>query len=90
MQTEAFAPPINIVEQFHSLHDAIASDQHGDHTRELIAYFRESERKAQELQLRTGDYEEKQFAGQLQDAYAASIRIVMAAWEKSHGVELHA
>jgi hypothetical protein len=88
MDTQTLAPPANLVEDFHALQMTIFEDKAGDRTRQLVSYFRQAEQKSLEMQLHTPDYEQKQFAKMLSDAFGASSRIVLAAWEKAHGAEL--
>jgi hypothetical protein len=90
MDTQTFAPPVNLVEDFQALQTTIFEDKAGDRTRQLVAYFRQAEQKSLEMHLHTVDYEQKQFAKTLSDAFGASTRIVLAAWEKAHGADLKA
>jgi hypothetical protein len=88
MNTEALNPPVSLIDDFKDLQTTIFEDREGDRTRKLVDYFRQAEIKSRELQIRTVDYEQKQFAQMLGDAFAASSRILLAAWQKAHSVEL--
>ncbi|ARN20771.1 hypothetical protein [Piscinibacter gummiphilus] len=89
MSTEALNPPVSLVDDFKDLQMTIFQDRDGDKTRQLVAYFRQAEIKSREMQLRTTEYEQKQYAQMLADAFAASTRILLAAWQKAHGSDLH-
>jgi redox-regulated HSP33 family molecular chaperone len=88
LDTQNLEPPVNLLEDFQAMHQTIVDDQSGDKTRRLVSYFREAEQHATELGLRTQNFEQKQFAGLLNDALAASSRIVLGVWQKAHGAEL--
>jgi hypothetical protein len=89
MMTDALNPPASLIDDFKSLQMTIFEDLSGDKTRQLVDYFRQVEIKSREMQVRTADYEQKQFAQILSDAFAASSRILLSAWQKTHGSELH-
>jgi hypothetical protein len=89
MSTEALNPPSSLIDDFKDLQLTIFQDQEGEKTRKLVDYFRQAEIKSREMQIRTVDYEQKQFAQMLSDAFAASSRILLAAWQKAHGSDLH-
>jgi len=88
MDLQTLLPPAGLLEDFQALEAAIDDDAAGDQTRALVTYFRQAEVKSQELGLRTQDYEEKQFARLLHEAFAAASRIVLANWADAHGAEL--
>lgn len=90
MDTQTLTPPIDLIGDFQSLQMTILEDETGDKTRRMVDYFREAETRSKELQLRTTDFEQKEFARLLNDAFGASSRIVLAAWQKAHGAELAA
>jgi hypothetical protein len=89
MSIEALNPPSSLIDDFKDLQLTIFQDQEGEKTRAMVDYFREAEIKSREMQLRTVDYEQKQFAQMLSDAFAASSRILLTAWQKAHGSDLH-
>jgi hypothetical protein len=88
MSTEAFNPPTTLIDDFKDLQLTILQDQEGDKTLQLVDYFRHAEIKSREMQLRTVDYEQKQFAQMLADAFGSSSRILLTAWQKAHGSDL--
>lgn len=90
MKADMLLPPQALVAAFEDLQLTIFQDRDGDRTRDLVRYFQAAEIKSQELQIRTLDFEEKQFARQLGDAFAASGRILQKAWQQAHGHELPA
>jgi hypothetical protein len=90
MDTQTLTPPVNLINDFQSLQMTIFEDQAGDKTRGMVAYFKQAETRSREMELHTQDYEQKQFARMLHEAFAASSRIVLAAWQKAHGAELAA
>ncbi len=89
MDTSNLMPPINLVEDFQSLQLVIFDDKFGEKTRSLVQYFEEAASKSASLRMQTMDYEAKQYAQMLEDAFEASKRIVMHAWQKAHGAPLH-
>lgn len=89
MDLQNLVVPPNLLEDFQTLEATIADDRGGDKTRSLVEYFRMAQTKSQEMRLHTQDYEQKEFARLLHEAFAASSRIVLAAWQKAHGAELH-
>jgi hypothetical protein len=88
MDPQNLAPPINFVGDFQSLHVSIVEDKAGDKTRSMLEYLKQAELRTREMELRTQDYEQKQFARLLHEAFGASTRIVSAAWQKAHGADL--
>jgi len=88
MNFDILTPPADLAAEFASLQNAIDQDASGEKTRRLVDYFATAETSSAELQLRSGSFEETSFANLLRDAYAASRRIVLAAWQKTHGREL--
>jgi hypothetical protein len=86
--TEAFSPPVNLIQDFQSLHTMILEDQKGDRTRELVEYFKKSEAQSLEMQLHAEEFEQKQFAQMLHEAFGAAARIASSAWEKAHKTPL--
>ncbi|AEG94095.1 hypothetical protein [Ramlibacter tataouinensis] len=89
MSIDTLNPPSSLLDDFKDLQMTILDDKDGEKTRKLVDYFRQAEIKSREMQLRTLDYERKQFAQMLSDAFASSSRILMKAWQKAHGSELH-
>lgn len=87
--TDALNPPASLIDDFKDLQTTILQDIEGNKTRELVEYFGQAELKSREMQLRTVDYGQKQHAQLLCDAFAASSRILLMAWHKAHGAELH-
>ncbi len=81
-------PPPDLVGEFESLEAALKGDASGDKARRLSAYFAAVETEARATQLRSTDFEEKELAGMLAEAFAATGRVVSAAWSKFHGREL--
>lgn len=88
MSNDALNPPTHLIDDFKDLQMTIFQDREGDKTRTLVDYFRQAETKSREMQLRTLDYEQKQFAQTLGDAFAASSRILLTAWQRTHGSDL--
>ncbi|AKJ27833.1 hypothetical protein [Caldimonas brevitalea] len=88
MDTDSLNPPVNLVSDFQALQMTIFEDPSGEKTRSLAEYFRQAETKSLEMQLHSSDFEEKEFARLVSDAFGASRRIVLAAWAKAHGSEL--
>lgn len=88
MDTQSLTPPVNLIQDFQTLQMTIFEDKAGDKTRALVGYFREAEMKSLEMRLKTSDFEQKEFASLLNEAFAASSRIVLSAWQKAHGAEL--
>lgn len=88
MSTDALNPPTSLIDDFKDLQMTIFQDREGEKTRQLVDYFAQAETKSREMQLRTLDYEQKQFAQTLSDAFAASSRILLAAWQRVHGSDL--
>jgi hypothetical protein len=88
MDTSSLMPPINLVEDFQSLQLVIFDDQSGEKTRSLVQYFQEASSKSASMRMQTVDYEAKQYAQMMEDAFEASKRIVLHAWQKAHGAAL--
>lgn len=81
-------PPADLLADIDKLQATVDGDSSGDRTRRLAKYFAQAETLSQQARLRATDFEEKTFAGLVGDAYAASRRIVLLAWQKKHGREL--
>lgn len=90
MTSDDFTPPLNVIANMEALQEAIANDPSGDETRKLVAYFHDASLKSTEMKLHTQDFQQKEFARALDEAFAASARIISAAWQKAHGRELAA
>lgn len=87
MSYELLNPPADLADVFASgddLEKRIADDRGGDLVRQLYAYFKHAEQQCLELKLRTTEYEQRHFAELLHEAFAASSRMVLGAWEKKH------
>jgi hypothetical protein len=88
MSTEAFAPSIDIIEDFRSMNLTITEDSLGEKTRKLVVYFENAALKSKELYIQSSDTEEKAFSSMLNEAFVAAHSIVLDAWEKAHGSAL--
>jgi hypothetical protein len=88
MSTDILTPPVDLMGDFETLHDTIVGDASGEKTRRFVEYFERAEMLTLEMKLRTADPEQKSFAGMVAEAFAASHRIVVAAWQLEHGREL--
>ena len=88
MNLESVQPPINLIADLQALQLSIANDRGGDKTRQLFDFLKQSEEKCEEIRVRSTNFEEKAFAKMLNEAFAASSRIVLAAWHKAHDAEL--
>jgi len=88
MDIQSLNPPIDLITNFQSLQTDVQEDTSGEKTRRLVTYLKEAETKSIAMKLHTLDYEEKEFARLLHEAFGASSRIVLAAWQKAHGAEL--
>ncbi len=88
MSTEAFAPSIDIIEDFRSMNLTINEDSLGEKTRRLVHYFENAALKAKELHIHSTDDEQKTFSRMLNEAFVAARSIVLDAWEKAHGSAL--
>jgi hypothetical protein len=88
MTPDMLLPPQALVAAFQDLQLTVFEDRDGDRTRDLIRYFQAAEIQSQEMQIRSMDFEEKQFARQLSEAFAASGRILQKAWQQAHGHDL--
>jgi hypothetical protein len=85
----ALTPPsAELLSDLDKLEATVHGDSTGDKTRRLAKYFAQAETLSQQAQLRATDFEEKTFAALVGDAFAASRRIVLLAWQKHHGREL--
>jgi hypothetical protein len=89
MDTSTLMPPINLVEDFQSLQLIIFDDDSGEKTRGLARYFQEACEKCVSMRMQATEYEDKKYAQMLEDAFDASKRIVLFAWEKAHGTSLN-
>jgi hypothetical protein len=90
MDTHAFAPPADITEDFKALQSAAFDDPGGEKLRRLAGYFEAAEMKGLQMRLQSEDFEDKELAGMLCEAFAAARRIVQLAAEKaSHGTHTH-
>jgi len=83
-------PAADLMQDFDSLEAALRRDPNGDHARRLGAYFEQAELETRQVQLRSTEFEEKNMAGLLAEAFAAARRVVPVAWAKLHGRELAA
>ena len=90
MSTDLAPPPADLLVDFDKLQATVNDDTTGEKTRRLAKYFAQAETLSQQMQLRATDFEEKNFAGLVSDAFAAARRIVLVAWQKTHGRELAA
>jgi hypothetical protein len=90
MNLDQLNPPVDLLADFDSMQTAITGDKTGEKTRRLATYFKQAQALSAETQLRTTDFEERHFAGLIGEAFGASRRIVLAAWQKEHGHELAA
>jgi hypothetical protein len=88
MSTETLTPPIDLVEDFKTLQMLIFDDIGGEKTRRLVNYFDEASLKSQEMQVQSTDFEDKEFARMIHEAFLAARRIVLLAWKTAHGSEL--
>lgn len=88
MTFDAINPPSDLLPDIESLAATVEQDTSGERIKRLVAYFAQAENHCKEAQLRATDFQEKSFAGQVGEAYAASSRIVVSAWQKKHGSEL--
>lgn len=88
MDLEALCPPSDLVADLANLSTSVGGDTSGAKTRRLIAYLNEAEVAAQEQGLRSTDFEEKNFAVQLTEAFRASKGMLQSAWQKLHDREL--
>ena len=90
MSTELAPPPAALLADIDQLQATVNGDTSGDKTRRLAQYFAQAETLSQQMRLRATDFEEKNFAALVSEAFAASRRIVLLAWQKTHGRELAA
>lgn len=81
-------PDIHVMEDFQNLQALVMEDIGGEQTRHLAEYFQTAADKSQEMQLHSTDFEQKEFARLLHEAYLAARHIVLVAWEKIHGTTL--
>jgi len=88
VDTQTLNPPIDLINDFQALQVTIFEDEAGEKTRRMVEYFRQAETRSREMELRTQDFEQKRFARMLHEAFGACSRIVLAAWQKAHGMEL--
>jgi hypothetical protein len=88
MNTTSTVPDINVIEDFQNLQMLVFDDVAGDKTRHMAGYFEVAASKSLEMQMQSTDYEQKEFAGMVHEAYVAAKRILLAAWEKAHGASL--
>jgi hypothetical protein len=88
MSDTSNADSIDLVQDFKNLHATIVDDIGGDKVRELIKYFDESVARSQQVVQTTKIDLEREFATLLQEAFAASKRIVTGTWELVHGASL--
>ena len=85
MSTDILTPPADLMGDFETLYSTLVGDTSGDKTRRFVDYFERAEMLSLEMKLRTPNHEEKEFAGMVGEAFAASRRIVLAAWQSAHG-----
>lgn len=83
MDTNAFNPPADIAEDFRALQSTQFDDPSDDRLRRLLDYFDSCEMKAMQMRIQSADFEQKELAGMLADAFAAAKRIVQVASEKA-------
>jgi len=88
MNFDAVKPPVNLIADFQALQLTIADDRSGDKARQMVDYLKTSELKCQEIGLHSTDFEEKQFARMLSEAFDAAGRIVLSAWRKANDSDL--
>jgi len=88
MNLESLFPPADVAADLAALDATVKADTSGVKTRRLTAYLTKAESQAQELALRSTDFEEKTFAGRLAEAFGAARGIMQSAWQKLHGGEL--
>ncbi len=87
MHIDITPPPADLVGCFGDLEAVLAADAAGDKARRLASYFGQAEMETRQWQLRTTDFEKRRVAELLADAFAASKRVVAAAWSRKHGRE---
>lgn len=88
MSNHVLVPPAEVIDDFPSLQANIADDKAGSKTQRLLRCFDEAAVQSQQMQLQCTDYEQKEFARLMHDAFAGAQRIVTRAWEKTHGMPL--
>jgi hypothetical protein len=88
MNTDILTPPVDLMGDFETLHDTVVADGTGEKTLRFVEYFERAEMMTREMKLRTPDPEQRAFADMVGEAFAASRRIVLAAWHRVHGREL--
>lgn len=90
MNTAFTLPPAELAADFDSLEAALGADASGERARRLARYFAQVELESRQAQVRSVDFDEKQRAGLLAEAFAGLQRTVAAAWSRLHGRELPA
>jgi hypothetical protein len=90
MTTDSINAPINVIEDFRTLQINMLDDKSGERTAKLARYFAEAADKSQQMRLQSSDFEQKEFAGQMHDAFVAARHIVQTFWEKAHATQLPA
>ncbi len=88
MNTTATNPEIDMVQDFRDLQTLVFEDVAGDKTRGLTEYFEQAAQKSLQLQISSTDFEQKEFARMVHEAFLAAKRIVIFAWAKAHGSDL--
>jgi hypothetical protein len=88
MTTETLTPPIDLLKDFETLQMMIFDDVAGDKTRRLVGYFEEASNKSLEMQVQSVEFEDKEYARLIHEAFVAAKRIVLVAWKTAHQSEL--
>jgi hypothetical protein len=88
MNTQDTTPSINVIEDFQNLQMLVFDDVAGDKTRHMAGYFADAADKSLTMQVQSTDFEQKEFARMIHEAYVAAQRILLTAWEKAHGAAL--
>jgi hypothetical protein len=88
MNANELVPPIDVIEDFQNLQMLVFDDVAGDKTRHMANYFEDAANKSKEMQLQSTDFEQKEFARMIHEAFAAAKRILLTAWERAHGAAL--
>ena len=88
MSFELQPPPALLQAQFNELETTVGGDVSADKTRQLISYLEQAELSSREWQLKLTDFEERQFAGSVVEAFGAAKRILIRQWQLKHEREL--
>jgi hypothetical protein len=89
MDIQDLMPPAALLQDFESLQLTISDDKSGQKTTSLVKYFQEASSKSAALGRQSTDYGTKLHVNMLGDAFDASKRILINAWEKTHGAVLN-